>query len=382
MKTPLIIASILVLVSVSACDAVRIPGRDDGEASTPASDPVSHPAPQQPSDTADTVTDPDPVIPQPDPVSQVDPEPETPEAPIVVTDLAQIAATACGLELTEGEEPTRTMAELSTLRAEEAGPQQESLFSTAVAGSVGAANIVATLDTFPGIVKMEPVEVQPDNLVRSGHCGATRIADNWFLTAAHCVDDPYDEIRFIAGTVNLDQTENATTFIADRALCHAGYSGQTTSMVNDIALIRVPDEVVPALATVPIASYGATDELLTPINYETARMAGWGSTRYGSLPSDQLLTANLRLVTASPGVILLESINEIGPCEGDSGGPLYIEEDDGRQRVVGVLSNVQAPRTQAPCSGTYRAAYTNVAGYVDWIDTVISACEGNDGLCD
>jgi len=381
MKTSLILVSALALAAVSACDAVQIPGRDDGTGQGAASDAASQPSNDAPVEAPVSQPDPDPVIPQPDPVSQIEPEPETPAAALV-TDLAQIGATTCGLELTEGEEPTLTMAQLSTQRTEEAAPQPEGLFQASVAGAISAANIVATLDTFPGIVKMEPVLIEPDNVIRSGHCGATRIADNWFLTAAHCVDEPYDEIRFIAGTVNLRQTEAATTFTADQALCHAGYAGQDTSMVNDIALIRVPDDVVPALVSIPIASYGQSEELLSPINYETARMAGWGSTRYGSLPSDQLLTADLSLVTASPGVILLESIDEIGPCEGDSGGPLYLEEEDGRQRVVGVLSNVQGPRTQAPCSGTYRAAYTNVGGYVDWIDTVISACEANEGLCD
>ncbi|MEO0465588.1 MAG: trypsin-like serine protease [Pseudomonadota bacterium] len=379
MKRPALATSLLVMVALASCDAVRIPGQDR-DTGTPGGESVTQPAP--PSETPDTTVDPDPVIPEPDPVSQIDPEPETQPAAIV-TDLASINTVACGLELTEDAEPTITIAALNTQLSndEDDAPQAESLFQTSVAGAVTAVNFVQTLDAFPGIVKMQPVERMSPTEFASGHCGATRISDNWFITAAHCIEKPYDEIQFIAGTVNLDSLENATTFNGANAFCHSGYTGQDTSMVNDIALVRVDDDIVPALTSIPIASYGRPDELLSPVNYQTARMAGWGSTRHGSLPSDELLTTDLELVTASPGVILVKSTG-IGPCQGDSGGPLYVTEEDGQQTVVGVLSNVRAPSTQVPCSGTYLSAYTNVGGYVDWVEALIAACEANDGLCD
>lgn len=364
--------ALLAGAALTACDAVRVPGVEREE--TPEPPAASAPAP--PASTPQTPpaqgTDTAAIDPGAAPTAQPDPEPEAPRP--LVTNLAQINAATCGLP--ETAEPTLTLAEFN--EAAEIGPQPESLLQTQV---VGVSLAVSSLDLFPGIVKMEPVNYNAAGDRSSGHCGATRIADQWFLTAAHCIDDGYQEINFIAGTVNVRDADSAELFKAEAAICHAGYSGLDTAMINDIALVKVSEETLPTIRNIPIASYGATEETFSPDNYGTPVMAGWGSTSYGSSPSPLLLSTEVRLVSASPGVILVESIDGRGPCQGDSGGPLYVRENDGQQRVVGVLSNVQSARGSTPCAGAYRGQYTNVAGYVDWIDDVISACEFNDVLC-
>lgn len=360
--------ALLAALALAACDAVRVPGVDQPGTTPAPSEPVSDPAPNT---TPAEINNADLGAEIETPPAQ--PAPEEPPAPLV-THLSQINAATCGLP--ETAEPTLTLAEIN--EAAELRPQPESLIQTQV---VGVTLAVSSLDLFPGIVKMEPVNYNAVGDRSSGHCGATRIAEQWFLTAAHCVDDGYEEINFIAGTVNVRDSESANIFNAEASICHAGYSGLDTAMINDIALIKVSDETLPTIRNIPIATYGAPEEAFSPENYTTAVMAGWGSTSYGSSPSPLLLSADVSLVSASPGVILVESLDGKGPCQGDSGGPLYVREDDGQQRVVGVLSNVQSARGSTPCAGTYRGQYTNVAGYVDWIDDVISACDANDVLC-
>ena len=78
----------------------------------------------------------------------------------------------------------------------------------------------------------------------------------------------------------------------------------------------------------------------------------------------------------------MASLDNAGPCIGDSGGPLLIDEDDGLPRVVGVLSVVEQNRTTGKfCEGSYNARYTNLQGYISWVQDVIGVCETSPELC-
>ena len=357
------------LMLVTGCDAVKVPvvnptgdgddrasaTRDDTATVTPAAAP---PPPRDTSDLAGGV--------------------DTPEMPAVidlpprerVTTLRAINAVQCGLGAAAVPTPTvATRADAVT------GPQPES-FTIQAVGAVA----VTSLTPFPGIVKMEPRRFEGD-AVASGHCGATRISESWFLTAAHCVDDPFDEIQFIAGTTDLRNLSAARFFKADTAICHDGYAGFETNFINDIALVRVPDTALAALTEIPIAEYGIADRPLGDYHYDTADMAGWGITGFNQPLSPMLLSAELDLVSASPGTIVVSSRNGSGPCIGDSGGPLYITEADGQRTVIGVLSVVEQTAGQEVCEGDYRGRYTNVLGYTDWIDRVTTTCDAQPTLC-
>ncbi|MEM0986848.1 MAG: trypsin-like serine protease [Pseudomonadota bacterium] len=397
-RVPALAASVLAL-ALASCDAVRIPGINPaGEDTTESVDaaPGSGPAPQPP--TTDVATDPAsndtddlaggagsippspgadlqsstvPVSPAPRPQPPLS-DPSIQSLGIPVSSLDAINATRCGLP--KGAPPTPT---ISVQAQALTSPQPESLISTQAVGAAA----VQSLTAFPGIVKMEPRRFE-GNAITSGHCAATRIAERWFLTAAHCVDDGYDEIQFIAGTPNLRNRASARVFTADTAICHAGYAGRETNFINDLALIRVPEDALPALTTVPVAEFGMTDRPLGQYHYATADMAGWGMTGFNQPLSQLLLSAELSIVSASPSVIVIASRDGSGPCIGDSGGPLYVTEEDGQRTVVGVLSVVEQMSGQNLCEGDYRGRYTNVSGYRQWIGKVMAACRLTPGLCD
>lgn len=373
MKLQVSLAALLGLGLLSACDAVRVPGGDrpdDAAPASPAPEPtapdVSQPSPPDMSGTVDTGAS----LPGDVPPVAVTPEPEPEPAP-VVTDLAQINAVVCGLQRTETE--TLTVAQLS--RQQDDGPAQESLLQTAAVGG-----IAATLTSFPGIVKMEPRRIEPGDRVASGHCGATRISERWFLTAAHCVDEGYDEIRFVTGVENVLDEDNAEIVKAELSVCHAAFEASST-YPNDIALLRMPEDAVARLATIPVANYGETEKTLTSFNYPVVEMAGWGVTQFNSLPSPILLSAALDVVSTGAGQITIASRNGSGPCVGDSGGPLYVREDDEKMVVVGVLSHVIPAADGSVCEGAYRGRYTNLQSYLDWIDNVTRACDADTLLC-
>ncbi|MEL6209462.1 MAG: trypsin-like serine protease, partial [Pseudomonadota bacterium] len=310
----------------------------------------------------------------PPPANAGTPPPPAPEPQVIpasIPSLGAINAARCGLP--EGAAPTPTV---SVQAQALTGPQPESLLTVQAVGAV----TVQSLTAFPGIVKMEPRRFE-GNAIASGHCAATRIAERWFLTAAHCVDDEYDEIRFIAGTPNLRDLGSARMFKADAAICHSGYAGRETNFINDLALIRVSEDALPALTEVPIAEFGITDRPLGDYHYATADMAGWGMTGFNQPLSPLLLSAELNIVSASPSVIVISSREGAGPCIGDSGGPLYVTEADGQRTVVGVLSVVEQLSGQNLCEGDYRGRYTNITGYREWISDIMSQCAFQPDLC-
>ena len=230
-------------------------------------------------------------------------------------------------------------------------------------------------------MKLEPRQPEADGAVISGHCSAVRIADHWLATAAHCVDQPFEELRIIGVAENL-RSPLARVTQGEFAVCHGGYAGTENGYANDLALIRLTDEEVAALGDVPVASYGATAKPLAPANYPTAEMAGWGLTHFGGKLSNDLLSASLRLTGTGPSTIYVASQGGAGPCVGDSGGPLYVTEEDGTRTAVGILSVVEQNReTGQFCAGDYNGRYTNLQGYADWMTGVMALCDADEAAC-
>ncbi len=390
-------SALAALMLATACDAVKIPGvdRDDPNVEPPPAGENTAP------DETETIAAPAP-SPQPAPAPVTDEEPTgngedapLPEGPAdgdaagdladtagpdasplaSLTSLAEINAQSCGLPDTA--EPTLTVAQLTGADQAVEGPRAES----AIVGTAAVGGIAARLTAFPGIVKMEPRTLRAGGSIASGHCGATRLSERWFVTAAHCVDDGYDEIRFVTGVENIRDEDNAKIVKAELSVCHGAYDGQRSTFANDIALLRLSQEDADLLTSVPVANIGITEKALTPVNYPTAEMAGWGLTGFTESLSPVLLSAPLNLVSAGPAQIVISSRGGSGPCVGDSGGPLYVTEADGRKVVVGVLSVVEQNSEGAFCTGDYRGRYTNLQGFGGWMDTVISACDSNEDLC-
>lgn len=371
-------------LSLTACDQVKFPGTGAKKES------VSRPLPpppggaqtqvgETPAGATDT-TFPAPEtplrVPEPTAPDLSQPDPGTLSAPDIsatsplaqIDNLLSINAMRCAPTT---EEESLTLAELTGARAASANLTVQAVNASPISAAA-----------FPGIVKMEPKRTLDNGGISSGHCSATRIARNWFVTATHCLDDTYDEIDLIVTASNL-RDPRAIRVQASASLCHAAYGGAPGQYSNDVALIGISDDAAEAIGSVPVARYGATDRPLGATNYPVARMAGWGLTSFdkGEL-SNELLSAQLTLVSSGPALITVASRENSGPCIGDSGGPLLIDEADGAPKVIGVLSVVEQNRqTGEFCKGDYNARYTNLQGYTGWIESVIGVCTQSPELC-
>ena len=365
---------------LTACnDVIQFPGAQngdkeetrDGPGPAPPTEPASGSTTTLPDADidADTTTDTDvtPTETDAEDVTEADTEADTTDPVLIPASLGEINAKICAASEFE----TMTIAQLTG-----ASLPAEPVFGTATVDGAIAHRV-----DFPGIVKMEPKTDMTNGGIASGHCGATRIAEHWFITAAHCLDERYDRVELIVGVDTLS-SPLAKTVIADTTVCHNSYGGSRSQYANDIALVHVGDAALADLADVPIARFGNSLKPLGAANYTTVDMAGWGLTGFDENLSNDLLTAKLTLTGAGPAIVNVASLEGSGPCVGDSGGPLYVTEADGSKTVVGVLSVVeQNPVTGGFCEGAYNGRYTNLQGFADWINDVISACDASDELC-
>lgn len=379
MKRIHLLAAASLAALLAACDQVRLPGVGEPAAEAPA--PASEDVPQDAEAAG--------------PAGPADALPGEGETPTVdrdapPTETAATATTADAATLAEPAAPSRLSLYNAARCAQPEGAAPTPTVAAAagvteleepMAGTEAVNALAATLAAFPGIVKLEPRRTEVNGLIASGHCSAVRIRANWFVTAAHCVDQPYDEIRVIGDAANLRSPEARIT-AAESAICHGGYLGTDNGYSNDIALLRLSAEQAAAIPGVPVARVGATALPFAPANYPTGEMAGWGLTRFGGQLSNDLLATAIRITAVGPAAITVASQAGAGPCIGDSGGPLYVTEADGSKSVVGILSVVEQNRATGQfCAGDYNGRYTNLQGYTGWIDSVIALCEAEPDAC-
>jgi len=202
-------------------------------------------------------------------------------------------------------------------------------------------------------------------------CGASIIGEKWVVTAAHCVSSGGDDITVVAGQHSLSDDDGDEQEV-DIKTVHIHPSYGSSGYDYDIAVLELASPLEFNELVQPIALWEDED---TPM--EPAEVSGWGDTENGGTPDilkrldltiyekdlckdayGDIFTDNMLCATGS-----LDGGECV--CFGDSGSPMYIEQD-GTKYQVGIVS------WGNPCANAgYPAAYAEVGKFIDFVRDVV-----------
>lgn len=210
------------------------------------------------------------------------------------------------------------------------------------------------------------------HIAKISGCGATIVALQWIVTAAHCVPSPGDDViyglEYWAEAYQLP-AEQQSSHLAEIDLVYLHPEYNASTFENDIAVARLTTSVDLQAAT-PIALHNppADSELAEG---QALTVAGWGHTSWGGSSSDRLKAATIFVDTGcgqyptseiiDPAMFCAAAPNT-DSCQGDSGGPVVLSDDNGISSLAGVVS-----WGYGCAQAAYPGVYTRVSNYTDWI---------------
>ncbi|XP_041524644.1 neutrophil elastase [Microtus oregoni] len=198
---------------------------------------------------------------------------------------------------------------------------------------------------------------------RGGHfCGATLIARNFVLSAAHCVNGlNFRSVQVVLGAHNLRRREPTRQIFSVQRVFENGFD--PSRLVNDIVIMQLNGSAT-INTNVQVAQLPAQGRGVD--NGTSCLAMGWG--RLGTnRPSPSVLQQlNVTVVTnlcrRRLNVCTLVPRRRAGICFGDSGGPLVCN---------GLVQGIDSFIRGGCGSGLFPDAFAPVAEFADWINSII-----------
>ncbi|XP_070776922.1 complement factor D [Enoplosus armatus] len=222
----------------------------------------------------------------------------------------------------------------------------------------------------------------PEGEKMNHECGGFVIADQWVMTAAHCLPTGPNGRQVVLGVHSLSEPEE-TKQTFDILELHNYPNFSTSSYDNDIALIKLdrPFNASEAVKAVEYLREGGTN----PSTNEEVDTAGWGSINDLGARPDKLKEVTVEVFSSSrcrrgdyfgrkftKNMMCAHKLcadpcdqphRKEDSCDGDSGGPLLYNGI-----VVGITSNGGSKCGQVRKPGIY----TIISHYTEWIDKTMA----------
>lgn len=262
-------------------------------------------------------------------------------------------------------------------------------------------------------------DLSSESLFQSQFCGGTMITNQWVLTAAHCVvgqdgSTAAPESVLVRGHSNA--LDRGVVYSLEKVISHPGYDPVVID--NDIALLKLSQPVRNdgTIGTIPLITANSA------LPEGPAMVVGWGMMEDGKFPANlmetdirvvsnatcnagmaeqtrrdfggfllgmgranripmQVLEQAFMLLTTNLGDALTENMICAGipsgrqtSCNGDSGGPLMMQDTAGNWVQVGIVSWGREPLGATRSCGhqDLYAVYTRVSRYRGWIEQMVS----------
>jgi secreted trypsin-like serine protease len=268
-------------------------------------------------------------------------------------------------------------------------PRRGRVLQTPPGGPLIVGGDVARSGTWPWQVAL--VDPYYFNDFDGQFCGGSLIAEDWVLTAAHCVqdeesgkiDDPQD-IRVVVGRLRLSSSVGQKIAV-QRVIPHPDFYDTGN---EDIALLELAEPAVLNSNVQPISLLANGKSFLARPGV-MAVTTGWGLTVDGDddTASDILRQAAVPVVSYDTcqeaydreGTKIIDAMmicaggNRQDSCQGDSGGPLVVPKiERNGYELAGVVSFGHTEGCAAP--DTF-GVYTRVSAFVDWVTSYTGPLE-------
>nr|XP_044990650.1 neutrophil elastase [Jaculus jaculus] len=251
-----------------------------------------------------------------------------------------------------------------TCRQRPSSPTIMALLALLLRGPVLASEIVggqpARAHAWPFMVSLQ--------LGRGHFCGATLIARNFVMSAAHCVNGlNFRSVQVVLGAHNLRRREPTRQTFAIERIFENGFD--PIRLLNDIVVLQLNGSAT-INTNVQVAQLPAQGRGVA--NGTRCLAMGWGRLGTNRESPSVLQQLNVTVVTnlcrRRVNVCTLVPRRQAGICFGDSGGPLVCN---------GLVQGIDSFIRGGCGSGFYPDAFAPVAEFADWINSIVRAHEDN-----